>query len=155
MSRRIRGDVGFLKLIRQLPSAARDEMGDMLDGAGAQLAQAIKADTPVRTGVLRQAITWQLLRKSLKLRVGLIGRRSNRDLFYGRIVEFGRRGQTAKAARRFGGKVVRYSVRVKARAGHPFVYKRRPNLRDQLGGRLRNYWNDVLARAGEGVSFDD
>lgn len=169
MKRRIKGDVGFRKLIRQLPQAARGEMADVLDGAGAELAQAIKADTPVRTGSLRGAITWKLLRSSLKLRVGLIGKRSNLDHFYGRIIEFGRKGKTVQVHRRRNGvnnglrrgrKKAEdigaiYSLRVKAKAAHPFVFKSRPVLRTKLGDRLRNYWNDVLARAGEGTSFDD
>jgi hypothetical protein len=93
--------------------------------------------------------------------------------FYGRFVEFGRKAQTVRVTRRakllritgnnktaanrrqhiYGSGV--YSMKVKAMAARPFIFKKRPQLRQELSTKLRTYWDNTLKAAAAGVSFDD
>jgi len=151
---RVRGDKGFRKILRQLPPAAHDEMADVMRGIGGALVRAMKADAPEKTGKLRHGIEYKLAAKALRLRIGLLSlRRKQGDLFYGRIVEFGRKAQTVTVTRRRN--TAPYQMRVRAMAPRPFVYKRRPDLRRELNTKLRAYWDNVLTAAAAGASFDD
>ena len=167
--RRTRGDRAFRKMLRRLPDTAREEMADVLDGAGGELVAAIKADTPVLTGALRRGISKKLSRRTLKLQVGLVGRPINRKLFYGRIVEFGRKAKTVMVQRRRAGAnngyrggrkraediATTYRMRIKARAPHPFIYKRRDLLRNAIADRIKAFWNNTLTSAAAGADFND
>ena len=196
---RVRGDVGFRKLLRQLPDAAREGIADILDVYGDKQLAAMRADVPVRTGELKRRLSKRFSRKTLQLRVGFVGKRDNGPIsrkvtvrsnvvrggrrkipdqfsqhaFYGRFVEFGRKAQTVRVTRRakllritgnnrsaanrrrnvYGAGV--YTMRVKAMAARPFVFKKRPGLRGELRERLRTYWDGVLADAGAGADLDD
>lgn len=150
---KIRGDRNFRKLLKQMPSAAKDEMGDILEAAGIELLAEMKRDVPRRTGALAAGLSYKVLRQSLRLRVGLIGTpRGRAKLFYGFIVELGRKAQTVTIKRgpRAGAK-----MRVREMAPRPFVWKRRIDDRGKLNQRLRSFWADTLANASEGTLGDD
>lgn len=149
---RVRGDRSVRKLLRQLPAAVKEEMQATLADAGRELLAEMQADVPVRTGALRAGLGTKLLKASLRLRVGIVGPPSARNrLFYGRIVEFGRKGQAVRA-RRAGERP--YQMRVRAMAPRPFVFKRRAAIRDALNKRLRTFWNNTLADAAQGIAFE-
>lgn len=141
----------FRRLLKQLPSSAKEEMADVLAAAGPRILAAISADTPVRSGALKAALKQKLLRSSLRLRVGLITKKANRDLFYARIVEFGRKAQTVTIRR---GARAGALMRVRALAPRPFIYAKRPALRGALSAALRSFWDGTLQRAATG-GFDE
>jgi len=150
---RIRGDKGFRKLIRQVPESARLQISALLARLGADLLRAMQADVPVRTGALRATLKAKLLRASLRLRVGLINKADNRRLFYGRIVEFGRKGKVVTTR---PGRVKRsYKMRVREMAPRPFVFASRRELRSNFSERIRLFWDDTLAQAAQGTGNDD
>ncbi len=148
---RLRGAGAFRRLLKSLPQTVHDEFAEILDDAGDELLAAMQAEVPVRTGKLRAGLKKQLLRASLRLRVGLLGtKRGRASLFYGRIVEFGRKAQTVNVTRRGAP----YKMRVRAMAARPFVLKRRDALRTSINSRIRTFWDRVLADAAGGVDFE-
>ena len=166
---RVRGDKSFRKLLKRMPETAQDEMVDALDDAGTVLLSAMKADVPRRTGALARGLSKKLLRGSMKLKVGFIGKGVNRKLFYGRIVEFGRRAQTvtvvrgttrsksasARSRRARGVRLSKpYKLRVRAMRGRPFVYSKRRDVRVVMNDLLRAYWDRVLSEAAQGITYD-
>ncbi len=148
--RRVRGDRSFRKLLRKLPDSAKEEMAVALDKAGDRLLSAMRSEVPRRTGALAGGLSKKLLRASLRLRVGFIGKPINRRLFYGRIIEFGRKAQTVRAKR----SGTTYTMRIRARAGRPFVQSRRTDLRTSLNAELKGTWTRILQRAAAGDLSD-
>lgn len=151
---RLRGAGSFRRLLKQLPGAVHDELAELLDDAGSDYLAAMKADVPVRTGAVKGALRKQLLRKSLRLRVGLppqVLRGGRIDLFYARIVEFGRKAQTVNVTR---GDRAPFRMRVRAMAPQPFVFKRRAALRQSLNTKIRTFWDRTLADTSEGIGFE-
>ncbi|WP_076071724.1 HK97 gp10 family phage protein [Sphingomonas montana] len=179
MTGRVKGAAGVRKLLRALPDAARDGMADVLDDYGSKVLAAMRQDVAYKTGFLRSRLSKNLSRKSLRLKVGFIGKRANGAIklrgdqfvgkqFYGRFIEFGRKAQTVTVRRRrAGGKGLRngkkkaediaatYQLRVRAQGARPFVFKKRAALRGGLTTSLNTYWDDVLTAAASGASFDD
>lgn len=150
---RLRGDKNFRKLLRQLPAAAKDDMGDILEAAGIDLLAEMKRDVPKRTGALSAGLSYKVLRQSLRLRVGLIGTpRGRAKLFYGFIVELGRKAKTVTIKR---GPRRGAQMRVRAMAPRPFVWKRRLDQRGKINQRLRGFWTDALNTAAEGTIGND
>lgn len=156
----LQGVASVRKLLRNMPASVKNEMADTLVDIAPEYLAAVKADTPVATrarvpghklGSLRDAITAKVLRSSLRLRVGLLGRKKLLDLFYGRIVELGRKSKTVTIKRgpRAGAK-----MRIRERAPQHFVYKARPELRTRLNNRLNSFWEHALQHAGEGTDID-
>jgi hypothetical protein len=158
----LKGASAVRKLLRQLPASVKEEMADALTDIGPDYLRAQQADAPVAArahrkgvepGALRAGLSWKVLRASLRLRVGLLGtKRGRARLFYGFIVEVGRKAQTVTVTRKAG--VAPYKMRVRAMAPRPFVYKKRPELRTRLSNRLNQFWEHALAHAGEGVGDD-
>jgi hypothetical protein len=151
-------------MLRRLPEAMREEMADAMVLAGRDITNAQRADAPVKTGRLRAGISYKVNQKTLKLRAGLLGKPINRRLFYGRIIEFGRKAQTVMVNRRIeaGSALVNrrrvahppYRLRVKARRGRPFIYRRRPELMNMINRRLKQFWTRVLSDASRGIGLE-
>lgn len=166
---RLRGAGSFRRLLKQLGPAVKEELAEQLDDAGVELLAAMRADVAVKTGALRAGLVKKLLRASLRVRVGMpTTLRGRANLFYGRIVERGRKSKTvtvrrkrrvsrqtyqvrAGEFRRSGGQ---YKMRVRAMAPRPFVFKRREALRGAINTRIRTFWDRALADAAQGVSFE-
>jgi hypothetical protein len=127
-------------------------------------------DAPKRTGALRSGLIMRLYPATLRVRVGILGKRPAERLFYGRIIEKGVRPQTVIASRKgahlsVGGRSIGqrgralqagvkgvYMMRIRGRAPRPFVYSPETKaLRDTMGGQLAGYWDRVLAAAAEGT----
>lgn len=172
--RRVRGDRAFKRLIKQLPAAVRQEILAVMQSQGRDELSKEQSLVARRTGALGAGLTMRVLPVSLKLKVGLLGKPINRKLYYGWIVEKGRKAQTvivvrqanraaAKAAAPFLGgtstyyKYVAhkhglagtYQLRVGALPPRHFVYT---STREQLYQPYRVVWNNALARAATGVS---
>lgn len=127
----------------------RAEMGHVLQDAGPRLARQMQGRAPRRTGALQAGIKWKVLPKTLKLQVGLLGTKAGRSkLFYGRIMEFGRKAQvvTIKSGKRKGG-----VVNVSALKGLRFVTGAMPDLRREMRSKLQGVWDRVLRKSAAGA----
>ena len=130
-------------------------------------------DTGTLRGALSVWLMLEQLRVRVGL-IGTRNRRSKKrsygNAFYGRFVEFGRKAQTVLVQRRRrvladvgdgvqkrilrtsrGRKLAAdiaktYSLKVKARAPHPFIFI--PNAQEIATQRLADFWSQTLARAG-------
>lgn len=149
-----KGRAKLRRLLQRLPDSVRDEIAKLFeDKAPAALAYA-RASTPKRTGTLAAALQVKTYRKSLRMRLGLIGKADNSRFFYGRILDRGRRAQTAKAARRnASGAITRYVVRVRALPAARFdiVYGRvAAYVRNLIGVPAKDIFAKALRVAGAG-----
>lgn len=164
MGRRVRGNVR--SLLKRLPDSVREEMHAQLEETGKLALARAQERVPVDTGALKRGLSMRVY-KSLRLRVGLIGKATNRKLYYGRIVEFGRKAKTVVVNR--SGKGVRvsgnrwkrqaleagvrgfYRLRVKPMAARPFVYNM---TREQLYRPFQKIWGRAIHRAAKGAGND-
>jgi hypothetical protein len=178
----LRGLSGTINLFDRLPQAAREELGVELVLLGREGLAAQRAATPDDTGQLKAGLSLQAVLADLKVRIGLIGqaaksrgalRRAAKvkgatpqnfgDLFYGRIVYFGRKAQTVlvQRRRRVGGVlrtqnrrkraediVKTYSMKVQARSGVPYIDAPGRDFDQTAAGQLAEYWSRTLNRAG-------
>lgn len=163
MTRRVRGN--FKSLLKRLPDSVAEEFRQQLDRTGKTMLQRARSRVPVRTGALKAGLSYKVLPKTLKLKVGLVGKPVNRRLWYGRIVEFGRKAQTVvvnrsgRATSFSGHKWKRralaagvkgfYQLRVRAMQPRKFVYS---VTREQLYRPFQKIWGKALHRAGQGAN---
>jgi hypothetical protein len=149
-------------LFGAIPEAAREQLGAELAAIGSDVLAAQKGDVAKRTGQLEQGLQLKLFLEQLRVRVGLLDLKGGRSrLFYGRIVESGRRARTVlvERRRRVGGRLrtnrgrkvagdvaSTYSLRVQPKAPRPFVHVDRPGLRVEQ--RLADFWSRVTTAAG-------
>jgi len=171
----LKGAAKVRSMLRRVPQAVRDEMLVMMDQAGDDILAAQQADAPYRYGGLRGALSKRLLRGSLRLRVGLVGKAVNRLRFYGRILEAGRKAKTVQVVkggltsevRAAGGRSNRYkalakrmgaqsyTMQVKALPARRFISSQRTReMRNTLGGRLNGFWSRVLQDVSGGGASD-
>ncbi|MBB4152905.1 hypothetical protein GGQ80_000793 [Sphingomonas jinjuensis] len=167
-----------LGLLGRLDEAARDELGVELAIIGREGLAAQRAATPKDTGELAGDLSIRLLIERLKIRIGLLagGRDASRfngravkaragGPFYGRIVYFGRKAQTVLVTRRIkqrrlsgnnkngmrrstvlAGKA--YTMKVRVRAGVPFIDAPGAGFAANAEGQIAEYWARTFARAG-------
>lgn len=152
--RGLKGANRVRKLLKRLPETVSDEIAELFNEAGRTLSDKMRADVPRKTGFLARGVTYRVNRKSLRLRVGIIGKKSNRDRFYARFLEFGRKAQTVDVRRRLsGGRVTRYKLRVSPIAAGkydflPFVSE----FRRRYKARLDGIWQRALKAASAGAT---
>ena len=152
---RIHGFRQTKKLIRNIDAAARAEISDVLEYTGPRLQNLIKLRTPVRTGALSRGIKYRVLKKSLSLKVGVLGSPKNRGkLFYGYILNFGRKGGPAKANRKTKSGRSNYTVNVKRLPASKFVTGAGRFIRPELQPHLDFVWDRILRRASRGTGDD-
>lgn len=152
--RRIRGDRAFKKLLVRMPEAIRQEVVELLEETGTEIAAMQRADAT--SSRARAAISARVLRGALQLKVGLVGRPLNRRLWWTRIIEKGRKGSTEAAVRRTrSGRISRYNIRVPVMAARPFIWSARViNARTTMSGKLERFWARALTKASQGVTDD-
>lgn len=154
MKSRVKGAASTRRLIRRLPDAARAEMAEFLDASGKVLLGRAKAETPTRSGRLRAALRFRLLKNAnLEFKLGLITKAAQRRFFYGYILDNGRKAQRARVRRgpRAGSFV---NVRAISRERYNFVFGRRQDFRDNFLPKIRLVWEGILRRAASGVGND-
>lgn len=122
------------RLLRRLPATVEKEIVKTLEDAGPQLLAKARVSTPVKTGALRSALGYRVNAKSMRLQLGLIGRKLQKKFFYGYILEVGRKAGPSKrwAQRRLkgGGYGPKYKVNVRAIS---------PDRYDIVQGRMKTY----------------
>lgn len=141
----------FRRVLENVDGATREEILDVLEESGPRLRNFIKSRTPIRSGNLSRGIKYGVLKKSLTLSVGLLNKEANGRLFYGHIVDSGRRGGPAKVSRRTkSGRRSNYIVNVKASSGNRFFTGSQSLIRKEVEPRLTGIWNRILRRAERG-----
>lgn len=170
--RRVGGN--FKSLLKRLPESVAEEIRQQHHETGKILLARAHARVPVKTGKLKAGLSYKVTPKTLKLRFGLLGKRINRKLYYGRMVEFGRKAKTIIVTRkgtlqraRAAGLKVRanaykraalkagvggaYKLRVKAMRPRPFVYV---TPREQIYRPYQKIWGRAIHRAAAGATSE-
>lgn len=158
MARRVHGN--FKSLLRRLPGSVAEEIEAQLHKTGRTLLARARARVPVRTGALKVGLSYKVLPKSLRLRVGIIGKPLNRKLYYGRFVQFGHRigykGNRLKRLEKITAKGnAAKLIRLRRRANiRKFGVRPRPFLftmtRDELFQPYQKIWGRAIHRAASG-----
>jgi hypothetical protein len=169
MPETLKGQAAAMALFDNLPKASDDELINVLPKMGAAVLAAQRQDVAIRTGDLWRGLSVQVLSGGHKIRVGIVGKADaasskKSNLFYGRIVEFGRRGQVVNVQRRrrVGGRlrttrgrkraediVSTYTMKVPSAAPRPFVETPQAQAAAlNAGNNLADFWVNVLNRAG-------
>lgn len=117
---RVKGAGRVRRMLKRLPDAMRTEIAKEMKAAAPVILGAARAETPRRTGSLASLLSTKFYDKSLRLRVGLIGKGANRAGWYGRILEAGRKAQTVQVKRRTSNGVISYALRVRPIAPQRF-----------------------------------
>lgn len=156
MRSRLSGGRRFRRIMKGLPDAMRGQLVSVLNSGGRAILSAMRARAPRRTGALRAGLSYRVLPKSLRLRVGLLGRGRGK-LFYARIQDLGRKGQTVSVRRRIAGvaqagggkakpgaRAAQYLMRVRPMEGKRFITGRFPELKSTIGNALRGIWTRAL-----------
>ena len=160
MTRRstIKGAASFRRMLKLLPDSANAELRAFLNNAGPVLAAQMKSQLPVlasprpnRTpGALRDSITWKVTPKALNLKVGEISKRD--VLFYGHILDVGRKAKTVNVTRRKN--TAPYSLTVSPLTGLYVLKRTRVSF---LNGTLPGYreiMDKILLAASQGAGND-
>lgn len=146
------------RFLQNIEPEARRELNDEFNAIGDRLLGHALAETPRRYGGLVSAIQKRVtIGASLILRLGLLTKRAQSEYFYGYILDQGRKGGTAKAARvRKDGTIHRYMVRIGAisQDKYNFVFGRRADFMANELPKLRGIFDRILRRASAGVSND-
>lgn len=148
----VRGAAKLRRLIRRMPEAVQQEIVGSLDSWGRELGGAMRARTPRRRGTLLSRIRHKVFPKSLRMQVGLLGSRKVRQrLFYARILDLGRKGQSVRARRRRkDGSVSTYAMNVGAIRAMRFVTGPLSDLRTGMNKHIKGIWTRALRRVSEG-----
>jgi len=146
--RHVEGQEDVRKILRGLPDASRDEIVSTLEASADEIRPIMVERAPRRSGDLQSGILSRVNRQSMTARIGLIGPpKQRRSLFYGRILDLGRRAQDRWVTRRMpSGNRSRYLMRISAIAPKKFVTGRFPEARATLQDKLRGVWGRILAR---------
>lgn len=165
----IKGAASFRRLLRRLPDSANQELAEFLgEEVGPELAGFMRVITPVKSGALRAGIAFKLAVKSLRLRIGVLGKGNVGRLFYGHILDVGRKAQTVSVRRRQHGSAYAsktmanragealssYSMNVSALKPLRIVYRTKLDFRDTFLPKYRKLMDAILYRAALGVGDD-
>ncbi len=135
------------RLFKQLPDSLKRELVETLDRGGKRILAAQRASARRKTGAMVSALSMRVYPARLDLKVGFIGKRVNRKLFYAKILGGGRKAQTVEAKRKGSS----YSLRVKARGAEPVIDPPRAKIaRAELLSDMDDAWTRVLSRAAGG-----
>jgi len=148
---RVKGIISFRRLLRRLPESANKTLAGFLGEVGPALAGFMRTIFPNRTGALDAGIVSKLAAKSLRLRVGLVTKRSARTLFYGHILDVDH-----KTGGRGHGRATAES-RAKPSRIIPGLYatsKTSREFRDRYLPRYGRLMDGILSDAAQGIGDD-
>ena len=147
---KVKGARAFRQRLKKLPDAVSAEIVDVLDDGGRKMRAAMQARARRRSGKLAAGVKYKVLPKTLRLQVGLLGtKRGRAKLFYGFILDRGRKAQTVTIGR---GPRAGKSMKIKARKGDGFVSGRYQELRELINRRTNRVFDRALQRIGSGGS---
>lgn len=163
VTERVQGLAEQLALFDALPDAAKDELGLLIGGFALDVLGDQRQFVPERTGALARGLSAQSQLEQLRAKIGLLGLvKGQGKLWYGRVVQFGRRAQVVLVSRRRVGASKRlrggrkraediaatYSLRVSPLTARNFIYVDTGEQDAQLVNRLADFWSKSLTRAG-------
>jgi hypothetical protein len=152
MSSKVKGRKQFARVVKAMPDEARADLVSAFGRVGRRAQAAMQARAKFKTGALRQGVKYKVLPKTLRLQVGLLGTKRGRSkLFYGFVLDKGRKAQTVTIAR---GPRRGASMKVRALTGDRFVSGEFPDLRDATMREVKPLFSRILARIGTGGSDD-
>lgn len=141
-------------MLKRLTPEARGEMVVEMNLIGDDELARMRRDVARKSGFLASGLSKKVYPKSLRLRVGIIGKKVNRDRWYRWIIEKGRKAQTVTVNRRRGrSSPSTYSLRVRAMRARPYVFSGGGAAQIARSRRLQGFWSKVLARVGAGGSL--
>lgn len=158
MASKVQGQAKMRRLLRQLPDEARADILGVMERGGRRAQVAMKVRARHRTGKLQAGVRYRV-DKSLRMQVGLLGtKRGRAKLFYGFVLDKGRKAQTVtvrRVAKGLGrgkpaGTVSSYQMRVRAMRGDEFVSGRYPEVKSSIGADARQMFARVLKKVGAG-----
>ena len=163
MARRstIKGAASFKRILKQLPDSANKQLISFLNGAGATMAEQMKSGLPVlsaprpgRTpGALRASISYKVTPTTLNLKVGTLnGKLGRSSLFYGHILDVGRKAKTVTVTRRKN--AAPYQLQVSPLTGLYIINRLKVTF---LSGSLPGYrqiMDNILLDASRGAGDD-
>jgi hypothetical protein len=150
----LRGASKVRRLIKQLPGAVNVELVKVYEEQAPIVQAYQRAAAPGRS--IAGTLSYKIFPKTLRLRMGMLKKQDQRDKFYARILEFGRKPQTVTVKRRLkGGGVSVYSLRVKAISAsrYDFVLGRAGRFAfAKIRPELNRVYERALKRAAFGVT---
>lgn len=149
----VRGGPKLKRLIRRMPEAVQGEIVGSLDRWGGELATSMRARTPRgKTGRLLAGIRHKVFPKSLRMQVGLlVSKKERQRLFYGRILDLGRKAQQVRVRRRTkSGRVSSFTMNIPAIRALHFVTGPMSDLRAGLNRHIKGIWDRALRRVAGG-----
>lgn len=147
---KVKGAAAFRKRLKRLPDTVSTGIVEVLDEGGQKIRAAMQARARHRTGKLAAGVKYKVLPKSLRLQVGLLGTpRGRAKLFYGFILDKGRKAQTVVIKR---GPRTGRRMKIRAHEGDSFVSGRYRELRDLINRRANSVFDRALARISGGAS---
>ena len=148
MSSKLKGTRQFRRLVQQLPDEARSDLVNVFGRAGRRAQAAMRARAKHKTGALQQGVKYKVFAKTLRLQVGLLGTKRGRSkLFYGFVLDKGRKAQTVTISR---GRRTGARMKVRQIIGDRFVTGEYPDLRDAVTREVKPLFSRILARIGTG-----
>lgn len=178
MAQAMRGMDELLALFDTLPGLTDDQLKKELPDIGSEILALQTGAVPVFSGQLQSALSVQVIRGGFTVRVGLLGteatsapsrRKARRQgaavfsygpNFYGRIVEFGRKGQVVQVQRRrrvngalrtvrrrklAADIVATYTMKVQAEDARPFIDTPATEAAAlDAGERLATFWDGII-----------
>jgi hypothetical protein len=139
------------RLMRRAPEEVQREIISALTKTGGAIAPAMRGRVRRRSGNLQGGISFKVFPKTMRLQVGILGRRQRTRLFYGRIVDVGRKGQTVTARRHNkNGSVTTYTMNVKAMRGQHFISGSYRDMRTTFTRNVNGIWDRALAKLSGG-----
>lgn len=175
---RVKGLAAANALFDRVPQAAREELGVELAIIARDVLAVQQLQVPKDTGALEAALSIRLLIDQLRVRIGLVGRRTGSSArgrrkagsslgaaYYGRFVALGIRAQTVlvQRRRRVGGALrtlhrrkraediaATYRLRIKGQPARDFINIGEAEDRI-VANRLANFWSNTIDRAAGGA----
>ena len=150
---RLRGVSNVRRLMRGMPQAVQSQIVEALDDTGRKIAPTMRRRAGRRTGNLQGGISFKVFPKTLRLQVGVLGKKAQQRLFYGRILDKGRKGQAVKVSRRTkGGSVSSYTMNVRPLRGRYFITGSYRDMRGTFTQNLNGIWDRAVADAAGGIA---
>lgn len=149
--RGLKGAGHVRRLMKRLPDSVHAEIVTVMNAVRPMAVGIAKGGAPFGRGSLRAALSGRVYPKSARFRVGLLTKAQARRLFYGFILEQGRRAQTVNVRRSTpSGGVTNYAMRVSGidRGRYDMVGgKARTRILNLFRNPLRRVWDRALRNA--------
>lgn len=159
---RIKGDFKLRRVLREIAKLDQSDLPRAMAQAADLVLATQQADIPRDTGDAAAALQVRISKNGLDARVGIIGKKANREFFYLRFIEYGTKGYTG--GKRAGNRNRRNTNKsdgehwfgknpdIPARPAHPWLRPSIQTNRDDIRVIIRGAIDSTLRRAAKGAS---